>query len=83
MSILIGCDPEVFVKNSAGEIVSGIGIIGGSKSRPRPVQDGTLQEDNVLAEIGIIPAASADDFVLRITSVLNQLNAKLHSTRVH
>ena len=77
MSILIGCDPEVFVKNSAGEIVSGIGIIGGSKSRPRPVQDGTLQEDNVLAEIGIIPAASADDFVLRITSVLNQLNAHL------
>lgn len=77
MSLLIGCDPEVFITHSGLGIVSGIDLIGGSKAAPRPVQDGTLQEDNVLAEIGITPASTEDEWVIRITSVLNQLTTHL------
>lgn len=76
--ILIGCDPEVFI-SAEGSIISGIGIVGGSKAAPRPVQFGTLQEDNVLAEIGIDPAATEDEWVTRITSVLGQLRQHLAS----
>lgn len=76
--ILIGCDPEVFIKYQQN-LVSAIGIVGGSKSRPREIKDGTLQEDNVLAELGIIPAATEDDFVYRVNSVLNQLQEHLRT----
>lgn len=77
--ILIGCDPEVFIKHTTAGVISGIGLIGGSKSAPRPVEDGTLQEDNVLAEIGIVPAATEDEFVHRVNSVLGQLRTHLKS----
>lgn len=74
----IGCDPEVFIRDAVS-IISGIGIVGGTKEHPRPVEDGTLQEDNVLAEIGIIPADTEEQFVIRITSVLSQLRNHLQN----
>lgn len=74
--ITIGCDPEVFVSHG-DTIISGIGIVGGSKNDPRPVECGTLQEDNVLAEIGITPAATEDEFVTYVTTVLSQLRSHL------
>ncbi len=44
----IGCDPEVFITDEKGEIISGIGLIGGTKEDPRGVNCGAVQEDNVL-----------------------------------
>jgi hypothetical protein len=70
--LTIGCDPEVFLKND-GSIVSSIGLIGGSKKEPRQVKEGALQEDNVLAEINIDPAATPSQFIRRINRVLSQL----------
>lgn len=70
--ITIGCDPEVFLRKG-DSIISAIGLIGGSKSMPRPCLDGSLQEDNVLAEINITPADTPEDFIYRIESVLGQL----------
>ena len=70
-TVLIGADPETFVGNSAA-ISSAIGRIGGSKESPLKVNLGALQEDNVLLEFNIEPAASLKDFQRNIHEVLTQ-----------
>jgi len=69
---LVGCDPEVFLKRG-NTIISAIGVVGGSKENPLQVEDGTLQEDNILAEIGITPASDKESFVNRVSKVLGIL----------
>lgn len=73
MPITIGSDPEVFVQRD-DKIISGIGLIGGSKDNPRLTESGAVQEDNVLAEFNIVPAQTADEFVDNIYSVMGELN---------
>lgn len=73
---LIGSDPELFV-GKAGKIVSAIGFIGGTKEQPRPVNLGALQEDNVLLEFNIDPAASLGDFQRNIKAVLDQAKGSI------
>ncbi len=70
-TVLIGADPEVFVGRN-GQVLSAIGLIGGSKSEPLRVDAGALQEDNVLLEYNIDPAASLAEFSYRIKHVLSQ-----------
>ena len=77
MGTLIGADPEFFVERD-GKIVPVFGLLGGSKSKPRTVRDGALQEDNVLAEINIKPAATAMDFIRNIGIVRQQLDEVLN-----
>lgn len=75
-NILVGADPEVFVYEHDTPR-SAIGLIGGEKHAPRKVDRGALQEDNVLAEFNIDPAASEDEFVDNIHVVLNILAGTL------
>lgn len=70
-NVLIGSDPELFVGNSAG-VNFAIGRVGGSKDAPIPVNFGALQEDNVLLEYNIDPAASLEEFSHHIKAVLEQ-----------
>lgn len=70
--ISVGADPEAFVSDKSN-IVSAIGLIGGSKEKPRTVKFGAIQEDNVLAEFNIDPATDADQFVHNINAVVAQL----------
>lgn len=69
----LGADPEVFLQNNAGKMVSVIGYVGAGKENPLQVDNMpkgfTFQEDNVALEFGIPPAASADEFVSHIQSV--------------
>lgn len=74
MNITIGTDPELFVQNEAEEVVTAIGVIGGSKSKPRPVDKGAVQEDNVLAEFNTAPSSTAEEFVSTINDVIGQLS---------
>src|SRR3990167_7448057 len=62
--ITLGHDVEFILETKTGYPVSGIGLIGGTKKIPRKVDLGALQEDNVLAEINILPAASVDELEL-------------------
>ena len=73
MTTTIGADPEKFVCRGS-EIVSGIGLIGGSKEKPRPVLCGAVQEDNVLAEFNINPASTVKQFVNNINTVSKELD---------
>jgi len=60
-----GCDPELFLKNTkTGQLISSIGLIGGSKDFPMPIGNGcAVQEDNVAVEFNIPPCNNAKDFI--------------------
>ena len=69
----LGADPEVFMTNMNGQLISVIGKIMGTKWEPDQIPDlpkgFTLQQDNVALEFGIPPASSADEYVMHIKSV--------------
>lgn len=74
MNILLGADPEVFVRR-AGELISGFNLIKGDKENPFPVKNGAVQVDGMALEFNIDPAPSEESFVHNINHVLLQLAA--------
>ena len=80
--MLVGIDPEVFVRNKAtGAIVPAIGLVGGTKTSPRAINNGGfVQEDNVMAEFNIEPAPTFELFEESIQSALFDLDAILNET---
>lgn len=73
MDILIGADPEFFVVDKDGKYVSAHGLVSGTKKDPLPVDNGAVQVDGMALEFNIKPAASKEQFVSNISSVLTQL----------
>lgn len=72
MQILVGCDPEVFVKR--GDVFySAHGLIPGNKSNPHKVQQGAVQVDGMALEFNIDPAASENEFCINVQTVFNTL----------
>lgn len=68
-----GADPEVFLVNAVGQLISCVGLVHGTKDSPMQI-DGmpkgfTLQQDNVALEFGIPPAANKHEFVEYIMRV--------------
>lgn len=62
-NITIGTDAEVFLKYGE-DIISAIGVIGGSKTHPKSINNNCfIQEDNILAEFNIPPVKTKEDFV--------------------
>lgn len=65
--VTLGSDPELFLKNKDGKIVSAIGKIGGTKKKPRPIKElgkgFFVQEDNVLLEYNTPIAKQEDQWV--------------------
>ena len=75
---LFGCDPELFIKDSAtGEYVSAEGLIPGTKENPYPVTKGAVQVDGMAAEFNIDPVDNFEDWNRNIAAVLNQLQKML------
>ena len=58
--MLIGTDPEFFLENAEGKVISAIDKIGGSKDKPKKLsklgKGFAIQEDNVLLEYNLPPA---------------------------
>lgn len=76
MQLLIGADPELFLK--AGSVFhSGYGVIPGTKEEPHPVPFGAVQVDGMAVEFNIIPAANEDEFIHHIDAVLATLKAMI------
>lgn len=68
--ILVGADPELFMKNPAdGSFVSAHDKIPGTKYEPFKVANGAIQVDGTALEFNIDPASTADEFVHNIVSV--------------
>jgi len=72
MDVLIGADPEFFLKKG-GKDVSAYGLVPGDKRDPHKVKDGAVQRDGLAVEFNIDPAESEDQFVHNIDSVMAQL----------
>lgn len=79
--MFIGADPEVFLQDAQGGLVSAIDKIGGSKENPRPLDDlgegFAVQEDNVALEYNIPPANSAEMFVDHIQMAMKYLQMEV------
>lgn len=57
-----GADPEFFIADGrTGEPMPIVGLLGGTKAKPRMVGDYGVQEDNVMAEYTIPPLTSPSD----------------------
>lgn len=74
MQILIGADPEVFMRKD-GKFISAHGAVKGDKKNPFKVDKGAVQVDGMALEFNIDPASNADEFVDNITSVMATLQA--------
>jgi hypothetical protein len=68
MSILIGCDPEVFVKRN-GLFESAHNLIKGDKKNPFKVDKGAVQVDGMALEFNIDPAADENEFLINVQCV--------------
>ena len=75
MSITIGADPEVMLRNKKGQFIPPTGLIGGSKEEPLKYPcGGALQEDGAAAEYNIKPAKNAESFLNNYKSILSELH---------
>jgi hypothetical protein len=64
----IGADPELFLIGADGKFMSSVGLIGGTKDMPRPIDEegNAVQEDNVTVEFNIPPCKTSADFIKHI-----------------
>lgn len=76
MEILIGCDPEVFVEKD-GKLISGYGLLPGTKHEPHTVKGGAVQVDGMALEFNIIPCKNYKEFVGRIETVMGEMHTML------
>lgn len=81
MELLVGADPEVFVR-AGGKFVSAHNMIAGTKHNPFPVQNGAVQVDGMALEFNIKPAKNAYDFKYNINTVKQQLMSMIPSDHV-
>lgn len=70
--ILVGCDPEVFVKQG-GIFKSAFNLIKGDKKNPQKVRSGAVQVDGMALEFNIDPADSEDKFLFNVNDVFTQM----------
>lgn len=80
---MVGSDPEAFVRNSSGELVSAIGIIPGTKSAPYPTLHGSIQHDNILAEFNSRPSSNLSDFIENHKLIIRDLEEVLSPLDLH
>lgn len=70
--ILVGCDPEVFVKQN-GIFKSAFGLIKGDKKNPQKIRRGAVQVDGMALEFNIDPASNEDEFCINVQDVFEQM----------
>ena len=75
-NILVGADPEVFVKKAGGRFFqSAHDLIPGTKANPHKVNKGAVQVDGMALEFNIDPAATEQEFVDNVNTVMDELTA--------
>lgn len=86
MTILLGADPELFVKDvNSNSFISAHDMVEGTKENPLRVHNGAVQVDGMALEFNIDPTDCPKQFAKRIRSVRRQLtemigkDKRLHS----
>lgn len=78
--ILIGADPEVFVKDpKKNKFLAAYGIIPGTKKEPYKHNRGTCQVDGVAMEFNVDPSPNATRFLKSIEDNLSFLSFRLNN----
>jgi hypothetical protein len=80
MNFSLGCDPECFLQDAAGSLISVIDKIGGTKLNPQPLPIGeglAVQEDNVALEYNIPPSGSQEDFTKNVQRAMYYLSTRV------
>lgn len=79
MKLLLGCDPEVFVREKGKKryFTSAHGLNEGTKDVPVRVECGAVQVDGMALEFNIDPAATEDEWFHNITTVMNIMKTSL------
>lgn len=82
-NLTFGSDPEFFIKDKKGKLISSIGIINGTKDEPYKIKslgDGyAIQTDNVLGEFNIPAATNINDAVNSIEIMKSYVSGFLES----
>lgn len=83
-SLLVGTDAEVPLVLSDGTLFPVIGLVGGTKDKPRPLgklgPGFMVQEDNVNLEFNIPPAKTAKEFASNINKATKEIQKLLPPT---
>lgn len=74
---LVGSDPELFVLDDKGNLVSAAGLIPGTKEEPFKVDCGAIQVDGMAVEFNTDPVDNFDDFWNNVQTVQNELRKHL------
>jgi Phage phiEco32-like COOH.NH2 ligase-type 2 len=84
-SVMKGCDPEIFLIDDAGKFISSVGLIGGSKDFPMPIDNegNAVQEDNVTVEFNIPPCKDSAAFIQHINKNKDWIKEKALSLGLH
>lgn len=69
-----GADPELMIRSPKNELLSAIGLVPGTKKRPKKVSGGAVQRDNVMAEFNVNPSGTSDEFEENMRAVLGELS---------
>lgn len=77
MNILIGCDPELFVQDVKGNLLSAHNMIPGTKKAPYKVQKGAVQVDGMALEFNIDPADTEAMFIENVSYVMQQMKGMI------
>jgi hypothetical protein len=64
----------MFLVDIYGDLKSAIGVVPGTKENPFKTKHGSVQHDNVSAELGVLPAKAAGVFSRNISSAIADLN---------
>jgi len=79
---LIGGDPEFFVGRN-NELITSKGLLGGHKGDPFDLENGSVQEDNIMLELNLIPSATPQDFIKNINNLLAEVEGRLNALGTH
>lgn len=79
----VGSDPECFLRDRHGNLVSSIGLIPGSKSHPYKTPFGSVQPDNITAEFNSHPASSLSEFIENHRLIIKDLEDIIKPLDLH
>lgn len=80
--ILVGSDPEVFVKKD-GQFICAHNLIPGTKDFPHKVDKGAVQVDGFALEFNIDPAKDVNEFILNHKTVMRILASMVPGYEIH
>ena len=69
MNVMLGCDPEFFIKKN-NKFVCAHGIIPGTKRNPHEIDCGAVQVAGYALEFNTLPARNPEQFCMNVSQVL-------------